>query len=125
LGGWGFGRLYHGNSDEEEPSGGETFGALSGGGCGPIGGNPFSRDDHVGGASLAGQPTCVARTGHTVQTPWGPIEGKVCWGPDGLARFSPEFEACQQAATQQGVPLRVVYEAAQRAFDPGQWPPNV
>jgi len=67
----------------------------------------------------------LPRTGHTVQTPWGPIEGKVCWGPDGLARFSPEFEACQQAATQQGVPLRVVYEAAQRAFDPGQWPPNV
>lgn len=65
----------------------------------------------------------LPRSLHTVQTAWGPIEGKVCWGPDGQARFSPEFEVCQRAATEHGLPLRLVYEAAQRAFDPSQLPP--
>jgi len=65
----------------------------------------------------------LARSTHTVQTAWGPIEGKVCWGPDGQVHFSPEFEACQRVAVQQGVPLRTVYEAAHRAFDPRRLPP--
>jgi len=65
----------------------------------------------------------LARSRHSVQTTWGPIEGKVCWGPDGTVHFSPEFEACQQTAARHGLPLRSVYEAAQRAFDPTQAPP--
>lgn len=59
----------------------------------------------------------LARQPHTVQTEWGPIEGKVGWQPGGPPRFAPEFEACQRIAMAQGVPLRQVYEAAQRAFD--------
>lgn len=65
----------------------------------------------------------LPRSAHTVQTPWGAIHGKVGWGPDGVARFSPEFEACQQVAIQHRVPLRVVYESAQQAFDPAQATP--
>ena len=65
----------------------------------------------------------LARSRHTVQTAWGPIEGKICWGPDGTVRFSPEFESCQQVAGRHGLPLRNVYEAAQRAFDPTQASP--
>ncbi|MCS7306781.1 MAG: nickel pincer cofactor biosynthesis protein LarC [Thermoguttaceae bacterium] len=63
----------------------------------------------------------LPRSCHRVQTAWGPIEGKVYWGPDGQARFSPEFDACQRVAVQQRLPLRTVYDAALRAFDPTQF----
>lgn len=61
----------------------------------------------------------LARQPHQVQTPWGPIAGKVDWPGAGAARFSPEFESCRQVAAERGIPLRDVYEAAQKAFDPG------
>jgi uncharacterized protein (TIGR00299 family) protein len=60
----------------------------------------------------------LARQAHRVQTPFGPVEGKLGWLADGPPRFAPEFEACRRVAAEQGVPLRAVYEAAQRAFDP-------
>jgi len=56
----------------------------------------------------------------TVQTPFGPVEGKVGYLDGGGARFAPEFESCRRAAAEQDVPLRDVYEAAQRAFEAGQ-----
>ena len=60
----------------------------------------------------------LRRQPHTVATPWGPIEGKVGWLRDGQPRFAPEFESCRQIAAAHQVPLREVYEAAQKAFDP-------
>ncbi len=65
----------------------------------------------------------LARQAHTVQTEWGPIEGKVGWQPGGPPRFAPEFEDCQRIALQKGIPLRHVYEAALRAFDSSNLPP--
>ncbi|MCR4415380.1 MAG: nickel pincer cofactor biosynthesis protein LarC [Thermoguttaceae bacterium] len=62
----------------------------------------------------------LQRRSHTVQTEWGPVEGKVGWQQGGLPRFAPEFESCRQIAAARGVPLRQVYEAAQKAFDPSQ-----
>jgi uncharacterized protein (DUF111 family) len=56
----------------------------------------------------------LPRRQQTVDTPWGPVEGKVAVLPDGKERFSPEFEACRQIAEQHGVALREVYEAAIR-----------
>lgn len=53
-----------------------------------------------------------------VQTPWGPVTGKVGWLGEGNPRFAPEFESCGRVAAQHNVALREVYEAAQRAFDP-------
>jgi len=61
----------------------------------------------------------LARQPHTVATDWGPIEGKVGWLSDGPPRFAPEFESCRRVAAEHDVPLRAVYEAAQKAFDPG------
>ena len=68
-------------------------------------------------------PVCrhvLERRVHVVETPWGRISGKVGWFAGGPPRFAPEFEACRQAATERQVPLRVVYESAQKAFDPEQ-----
>jgi uncharacterized protein (TIGR00299 family) protein len=61
----------------------------------------------------------LSRQSHCVQTSWGPVEGKVGWLGDGWPRFAPEFESCRRIAAARGVPLRAVYEAAQKAFDAG------
>jgi pyridinium-3,5-bisthiocarboxylic acid mononucleotide nickel chelatase len=62
----------------------------------------------------------LQRQPHQVRTAWGPVAGKVGWLADGQPRFAPEFESCRQIAATHGVPLRDVYEAACRAFDPQQ-----
>lgn len=51
-----------------------------------------------------------------VDTPWGSIQGKVSVLPDGTVKFSPEFEACREIARRHGIPLRDVFEAAEKAF---------
>ncbi len=66
----------------------------------------------------------LARQALAVQTSWGEVEGKVGWFGDQGPRFAPEFEACRRIAQQHGVPLRAVYEAAQKAFDPKIVRPN-
>lgn len=60
----------------------------------------------------------LERRPHQVQTPWGIVEGKLGWQSGATPRFSPEFESCRAIAIQHRVPLRVVYETAQKAFDP-------
>jgi hypothetical protein len=59
----------------------------------------------------------LKRQAHQVRTEWGPVDGKVGWLADGAARFAPEFESCRRVAAERGVPLRRVYEEAQKAFD--------
>jgi pyridinium-3,5-bisthiocarboxylic acid mononucleotide nickel chelatase len=58
----------------------------------------------------------LERRPHTVDTTFGPIDGKLAVLPDGGASFSPEFEACRRIASEKNVPLKDVYEAAMRAF---------
>ncbi len=60
----------------------------------------------------------LVRQPHRVQTEWGPVEGKVGWLADKSPRFTPEFESCRATAVMHRLPLRMVYEAAQKAFDP-------
>jgi uncharacterized protein (DUF111 family) len=59
----------------------------------------------------------LRRQSHTVTTPWGDIEGKIAWLPNGQSRFAPEYESCRRIAEEQHVPLREVYEAATKAFE--------
>ncbi len=61
----------------------------------------------------------LSRQAHRVSTPWGEVEGKVGFPPDGPPRFSPEFESCRRMATEHDLSLPEVYNAAQKAFDPG------
>lgn len=68
--------------------------------------------------------TVLDRTAHTVETPVGPVVGKVGRLPDGSLRFAPEYEACRQVAQRESMPLREVFEVVQRAFNPAlvEWP---
>jgi uncharacterized protein (TIGR00299 family) protein len=58
------------------------------------------------------------RRKHEVQTPWGTIDGVLALMPGHPPSFSPEFETCRRVAEEKNVPLRVVIDAAAKAFDP-------
>jgi uncharacterized protein (TIGR00299 family) protein len=77
----------------------------------------FAETTTLGVRRWPAQRHVLERRAHRVQTPWGPVEGKLGWQDGEAPRFSPEFESCRTIATQHRVPLRVVYEAAQKAFD--------
>jgi len=62
----------------------------------------------------------LRRRNHEVQTPWGPVLGKIGWLAGAGPQFAPEFESCREIAQRHAVPLRAVYEAAHKAFDPGK-----
>jgi uncharacterized protein (DUF111 family) len=66
----------------------------------------------------------LERRPHAVMTDWGPIEGKIAVLAEGGLSFSPEFEACRRMAAERNLPLREVYETAQRAFDASHAPPT-
>ena len=51
-----------------------------------------------------------------VATAWGPVDGKLGRLDDGSLSFAPEYESCRRIATEQHLPLREVYAAAQQAF---------
>lgn len=45
----------------------------------------------------------------TIDSDWGPIEGKLGWRDGEPAVFTPEFTSCSKVAKEQGMPLREVY----------------
>ena len=63
------------------------------------------------------QRSKLRREAVTVQTPWGPVQGKRGWRAGGPDVFTPEYEDCARVAREHGVPLRAVYEAVRRVFD--------
>jgi hypothetical protein len=58
----------------------------------------------------------LARETVSVETRYGALKGKVALLPGGAKRFMPEYEECRRAALKHGVPLRVVQEAAMKAY---------
>jgi uncharacterized protein (TIGR00299 family) protein len=58
----------------------------------------------------------LARKAHTVDTPWGPVQGKLGWLEGKQPFFTPEFEDCARLARQHGVPLREVYQRAGSSY---------
>jgi uncharacterized protein (TIGR00299 family) protein len=52
----------------------------------------------------------------TVDTPWGPIQGKLGRRQGQADLFTPEFEDCARVARQHGVALREVFDKANQAF---------
>jgi pyridinium-3,5-bisthiocarboxylic acid mononucleotide nickel chelatase len=51
-----------------------------------------------------------------VETPIGPIRGKLGWLGDRPPTFSPEFDDCARIAAAQAIPLREIYDAAHAAY---------
>lgn len=51
-----------------------------------------------------------------VQTPWGTIRGKVCWGHGVQERFTPEYDDCHRIHHETAVPISQIYEEAARAY---------
>ena len=58
----------------------------------------------------------MSRRPVTVETPFGPVAGKLGWLEGQSPRFSPEYDDCARLAIRRDVPLREVYEAAQSAW---------
>ncbi|MBI1387999.1 MAG: nickel pincer cofactor biosynthesis protein LarC [bacterium] len=54
-----------------------------------------------------------------VDTPWGPVKGKVCWGHGVEKRFSPEYASCRRIHDEHGVPLAQIYQEAAIAYSRG------
>jgi len=63
-----------------------------------------------------------ARKSHAVETPWGPVQGKLGWRRGEQAIFTPEFDDAARVAAEQGIPLRVVYRAAESSYVPEPQP---
>jgi len=60
----------------------------------------------------------LPRAAVSVETPWGKVDGKLSWLSAQQPRFAPEYESCRRVAERAGMPLRSIYEAAVKAFDP-------
>jgi uncharacterized protein (TIGR00299 family) protein len=58
----------------------------------------------------------LERRQHTVQTPFGPVEGKLAFLGDGGVSFSPEYESCRRIAQEKNAPLKEIYDAARKAW---------
>jgi pyridinium-3,5-bisthiocarboxylic acid mononucleotide nickel chelatase len=58
----------------------------------------------------------LRRQAHTVETPWGPVRGKLGWRDGQPPAFSPEYEDCARVARQHGIALREVMARAERAY---------
>jgi uncharacterized protein (DUF111 family) len=58
----------------------------------------------------------LQRKSLTVETPWGPIQGKLGWRDGEPPFYTPEYEDCARVARQRGVALREVFDKATQAF---------
>ena len=58
----------------------------------------------------------LKRQAAEVDTPFGPVKGKLGWLDGRPPTFSPEYEDCAKVAREQNVPLRDVYNAAHAAY---------
>jgi len=54
----------------------------------------------------------LTREERTVETVYGAVRVKLARAPDGTLNVAPEFEDCRRVATERGVPLKVVHQAA-------------
>src|SRR5439155_28079 len=54
----------------------------------------------------------LPREERTVETSYGPVRVKIARAPDGTVNVAPEFEDCRRLASERGVALKVVHQAA-------------
>jgi uncharacterized protein (TIGR00299 family) protein len=61
--------------------------------------------------------TILTRAAIDVETPWGLVPGKVYQLPDGQVLFSPEYDACRDIATEEGLRLTDVTEEVRACYE--------
>ena len=61
----------------------------------------------------------LAREEATADTPWGPVRVKIALAPDGTRNVAPEYEDCRRLASERGVALKLVLQAAVAAATRG------
>ncbi len=76
----------------------------------------FAESTTLGVRSWPVERTTLERTKHTVDTPWGQVEGVLVELEGGRRRFAPEFESVRRAADLHGVSLQRVYDEARSGF---------
>jgi uncharacterized protein (TIGR00299 family) protein len=62
------------------------------------------------------QRSKLRREAVTVETPWGPVQGKRGWRDGGPEVFTPEYEDCARVARMHAVPLREVYAEVRNSY---------
>ena len=60
----------------------------------------------------------------TIDSDWGPIEGKLGWRDGEPAVFTPEFKSCSKVAKEQGMPLREVYRTIEAWYQNAEMDEN-
>ncbi|MBY0527759.1 MAG: nickel pincer cofactor biosynthesis protein LarC [Gemmataceae bacterium] len=53
----------------------------------------------------------------TVETPWGPVQGKLGWREGRPPTFAPEYDDCARVAREHKIALRDVYTEVRRAYE--------
>lgn len=76
----------------------------------------FNETGTLGVRRYATKRYALPREAVTVMTHWGEVAGKIATLPNGVREFSAEYEDCRKIAVANMLPLRVVIEAAERAW---------
>jgi uncharacterized protein (TIGR00299 family) protein len=75
----------------------------------------FNETSTLGVRQQLVQRQCLARSSHTVETPYGPVRVKIAHWGDGETKAAPEYDDCRRLAEATRATLREVYRAAERA----------
>ncbi|MBN1815694.1 MAG: nickel pincer cofactor biosynthesis protein LarC [Anaerolineae bacterium] len=75
----------------------------------------FAETTTIGVRAYPVQRWKLAREIVSVETPYGPIDVKVARRGETVLNITPEYQDCQRVATEQGVPLKHVHQAALEA----------
>lgn len=72
----------------------------------------FSETSTIGLRWTTWERLVLPRELRTVTTPYGAVAVKIARAPDGTVNVAPELDACRRLATERGVPLKLVHQAA-------------
>ena len=114
------GRVQHADPDEEEPARRAAERAGPRAGLAGPGGDPVPRNGDPRHAPLLGASGAnSAAKPVTVQTPWGPVQGKLGWREGGAGRVHARSTKIVPAwPATHGVPLREVYSIQEAVIKP-------
>jgi len=65
----------------------------------------FSETSTLGVRQYSVERTALYREPHRIKTPWGEVDAKRAFLPDGTEKISPEFESVKRLAAAKGVPV--------------------